>query len=107
MIVDDTTANVIREGAKKNKVSQSHYLNNLIQRALILEDNIEDLESFLQKPKLMTVYKKLLTYGLENLALTQYLVKNLGDENYKKANDLMLEKSHQHAESYVSGLFEE
>lgn len=78
-----------------------------IQRALVLENNAGDLESFLKQPKLMTVYKKLMVYGLENLALTQYLVKNLGDEAFRKANEHMLEKAHQHAESYISGLFEE
>lgn len=105
-IVDETTAKVIKETAKKHGVSQSHYLNNLVQRSLMLENSAEDIESFLMQPKMMAVFKKLLVHGLENLTLTQYLVKNLGGEHFKKANESTLKEAHQHAESYVAGLME-
>lgn len=105
-IVDDTTAAIIKETSKKHGVSQSHYLNNLVQRSLMLENSAEDIESFLMQPKMMTVYKKILIHGLENLALTQYLVRNLGDDGFKKANETTLKEARQHAESYVSGLFD-
>lgn len=105
--LDDKTSDLIKQSAKKNKVSISHYINNLIQRALMLEENIDDFESFVKQPKLQMIYKKMMIWNLENLALTQYLVKHVGDEGFEKANREILEKARAHAEGYVAGLLEE
>jgi hypothetical protein len=107
VIVDVTTEHIIREFAKKERVSLSHFLNNLIQRGLVTEDNADSIASFLKKPKLRMVFKKLLTYSLENLALTQYQVKNLGDDTTMDTNEQMLEIARDNAIRYVEGLFEE
>jgi hypothetical protein len=48
-----------------------------------------------------------MSYSLEHLALTYYLVTNLGDESFKKVNERMLEIAHDQANSYVEGVFEE
>jgi hypothetical protein len=106
-IVDTTTDQIIRENAKKESVSLSRYLNNLIQRSLALEENAESITSIIHHSQLLTAYKKTLAYCLESLVLTQYLVKNLGDETFKVTNEAMLQKAHDHAMSYVGGLFEE
>ena len=106
-IVDTTTDQIIRENAKRANISLSRYLNNLIQRSLVLEVNTVGITSFIDNPKFMKAYKKTLTYSLENLVLTQYLVKNLGDETFKTINEAMLQKAHDHAMSYVGGLFED
>jgi hypothetical protein len=106
-VVDAITNEIIRKNAKKAHVSLSHYLNDLIQRSLVLEENAESIASFLHQPKLLTVYKKSLTYNLETLVLIQYLVKNLGDETFKNGNEHTLQQAHNHAISYVGGLFEE
>lgn len=105
--IDDKTATIIDENAKKNKVSKSHYVNNLIQRALLLEDQMSDFESFLNQPKLQTIFKKLMIWNLENLALTHYLTKHVGDESFENANKEMIEKARAHAEGYVEGLLAE
>ena len=106
VIVDVRTEHMIRDYAKKARVSLSHYLNDVIQRGLLVEENADSLASFLKQPPLQVVFKKLLTYSLENLALTHYQVKNLGDDSYLKTNEQMLEKARNHAIDYVEGLFE-
>ncbi len=105
--IDDETATLLREQAKKQKVSISHYVNNLIQRALVLEDETEGLSSLLKQPKFLTAFKKLLMFSTENLALSRYAIENLGDESLDSTNKAMLQKAKQHAESYVAGMFEE
>lgn len=105
--LDDETANLLRQGAKKQNVSISHYINNLIQRALVLNDDSESIESLLKQPKFLTAFKKLLIFSTENLALMRYIVEQYGDDNLEKANKDMLQKAKNHSESYVAGLFEE
>jgi len=107
VILDDATAKLIREGAKTQSVSISHYLNNLIQRALILEEGSENIESLLKQPKFVMAFKKLLTFNTESLALIRFMVESLGEREPDSSNQIMLQKAKTHAESYVSGLFEE
>ena len=73
----------------------------------MLEENPESISSFIHHPKLLTAYKKTLRYSLENLMLTQYLVKNFSDETFQNANEHTLQQAHDYAISYIGGLFEE
>lgn len=107
VIVDAATEKYLRKGCETQGVSLSHYTNNLIQRAIILDNNTESIESLLKQPKFVSAFKKLLRFNTENLALMKYMVSQLGDENSKKSNMEMLDKAQAHAESYVNGFFEE
>lgn len=107
VILDEATAKIIREGAKTQGVSISHYLNNLIQRALLLEENAENIESLLKQPKFITAFKKLLTFNTECLALMRFMVENSAEDASDHPAQKMLQKAKIHAESYVEGLFEE
>lgn len=105
--LDDDTANILRESAKKQNVSISHYINNLIQRALVLNNDSESIEFLLKQPKFLTAFKKLLMFSTENLALMRYMIENYADENLESTKKNTLQKAKSHAESYVAGLLEE
>jgi hypothetical protein len=105
--VDDTLLLALQQGAKNADIPLSRYIRNLLQRALVSDANLSNNELSLMQPKLLGTYKKLLAFSVENLALTQYLVNNLGEGQFKNANEITRQKAFDHAVSYVAGLFEE
>jgi len=106
VIVDDTTAEIVRTAAKKQGVSLSHYLNNLIQRGLMLEDNTDSIASLLQEPTLLRAFQKQFKLNVEMASLMRYLVKNLHEETTEEGALKFLDEAKSHAESYTSGVFE-
>lgn len=105
--LDDETASLLRKHVKKQKVSMSHYINNLVQKALILGDEPDSISPLLKHPNFVAAFKKLLVFNTENLTLMRHLINNFHDDGSGGTGKNTLKKAKAHAESFVAGLFEE
>ena len=104
---DKETQDTLDARAEKAGVSMSHYINKLIQNALVSEAIPTEKVMGLMHPQQRIVNKKLLSFCNESLALIRYLVSNLGDEILQQSSQEMLQKARNHAASYVEGLLGE
>ncbi len=107
LIVDEATAQAVREHAAKQGASVSQILKGWVHSALVRENTVENAASVLKEPQFLLLFKKLLSTDTAMLSLLHYLVQNHGDGHCKETNEAMLQKAHAHAESYVAGLLGE